>query len=152
MAHPDTRRSNMPMIDAAKRFAHRAGPWVRGPELVFGATLLIAFVAMAAGTKMLASDLVLPAASTLFFILAGLVALIAACGGCTAELVPRTRSSRIPRREFDRELRVQRGTRIIELLVVLDSEVRKRGCRRNDANFGIGPLVRRNRAKRGEGG
>src|SRR6266550_3892117 len=43
-------------------------------------------------------------------------------------------------RAFDRELRVQRGTRIIELLVVLDSEVRKRGCRTNDANFGIGPL------------
>src|SRR5436190_23008924 len=56
-------------------------------------------------------------------------------------LVPRTRSSRIPCREFDRELRVQRGTRILELLVVLDSEVRKRGCRTNDANFGIGPLV-----------
>src|SRR5436190_6118883 len=56
-------------------------------------------------------------------------------------LVPRTRSSRIPCREFDRELRVQRGTRIIELLVVLDSEGRKRGCRTNDANFGIGPLV-----------
>src|SRR5207244_9150420 len=51
-------------------------------------------------------------------------------------LVPRTRSSRISCREFDRELRVQRGTRIIELLVVLDSEVRKRGCRTNDANFG----------------
>ena len=40
-------------------------------------------------------------------------------------LVPRTRSSRISCRAFDRELRVQRGTRIIELLVVLDSEVRK---------------------------
>src|SRR5919197_2932929 len=56
------------------------------------------------------------------------------------DLVPRTRSSRISCREFDRELRVQRGTRIIELLVVLDSEVRKRGCRTYDANFGIGPL------------
>jgi hypothetical protein len=44
-------------------------------------------------------------------------------------LVPRTRSSRTSCREFDRELRVQRGTRIIELLVVFDSEVRKRGCR-----------------------
>jgi hypothetical protein len=41
-------------------------------------------------------------------------------------LVPRTRSSRMLCRAFDRELRVQRGTRIIELLVVLDSEVRKR--------------------------
>jgi hypothetical protein len=90
MAHPDTRRSNMPMTDATRRFAHRAGPWVRGPELVFGATLLIAFVAMAAGTKMLASDLVLPAASTLFFVLAGLVALIAACGRRSAEPAPVT--------------------------------------------------------------
>src|SRR5262245_43265646 len=45
-------------------------------------------------------------------------------------------------RELDRELRVQRGTRIIELLVVLDSEVRKRGVPHDDANFGIGPLVR----------
>src|SRR5437762_12803865 len=43
-------------------------------------------------------------------------------------LVPRTRSSRMSRRAFDRELRVQRGTRIIELLVVLDSEVRKRAA------------------------
>src|SRR5262249_19614739 len=43
-------------------------------------------------------------------------------------LVPRTRSSRISCDEFDRELRVQRGTRTIELLVVLDPEVRKRGC------------------------
>src|SRR5919197_6013446 len=58
-----------------------------------------------------------------------------------SELVPRTRSSRISCRAFDRELRVQRGTRIIELLVVLDSEVRKRGCRTNDANFGTGPLA-----------
>src|SRR5947208_8147542 len=63
-------------------------------------------------------------------------------------LVPRTRSSRMSCRAFDRELRVQRGTRIIELLVVLDSEVRKRGCRTNDANFGIGPLVPRTRSSR----
>src|SRR5262245_15867792 len=35
-----------------------------------------------------------------------------------AHIVPRVR------------LRVQRGTRIIELLVVLDSEVRRRGCRK----------------------
>src|SRR5262249_3556848 len=62
--------------------------------------------------------------------------------GARDELVPRTRSSRMPCREFDCELRAQRGTRIIELLVVLDSEVRKRGCRTNDANFGIGPLGR----------
>jgi hypothetical protein len=45
-------------------------------------------------------------------------------------LVPRTRDSRTSGREFDRELRVQRGTRIIELPVVLDSEVRIRTCRK----------------------
>jgi hypothetical protein len=80
----------MPMSDAARRFAHRAGPWLRGPELVFAATLLIAFVAMAAGTKVLASDLVLPATSTLFFVLAGLVALIAVCGRRTTGQAPVT--------------------------------------------------------------
>src|SRR5204862_8036292 len=87
---PDTRRSNMPMIDAAKRFAHRAGPGVRGPVLVFGGTLLITFVAMAASTKVLASDLVMPSASSLFFILAGLVALVASCGRRSAEPAPVT--------------------------------------------------------------
>src|SRR5712691_4055821 len=46
------------------------------------------------------------------------------------KLVPRTRSSRTICREYDRELRVQRGTRIMELLVVLDSEVRKSACRK----------------------
>src|SRR5438445_9936849 len=48
-----------------------------------------------------------------------------------AHVVPRVR----PRTSGSK-----RGTRIIELLVVLDSEVRKRGSRTNDANFGIGPL------------
>ncbi len=43
-------------------------------------------------------------------------------------LVPRTQSSRTMCREYDRELRVQRCTRIIELLVVLDSEARIRTC------------------------
>jgi hypothetical protein len=63
---------------------------VRGPELVFTATLVIAFVAMAAGTRILASDLVMPATSTLFFVLAGLVAVIAACRRRTAEPAPVT--------------------------------------------------------------
>ena len=56
-------------------------------------------------------------------------------------LVPRTRSSHHNCRESGCELRVQRGTRIIELLVPFDSEVRKRVCPQNDANFGIGALV-----------
>src|SRR5262249_16829016 len=56
-------------------------------------------------------------------------------------LVPRTRSSHTFCGKHDCELRVQRGTRIIELLVSLDSEFRKPGCRTNDANFGIGTLA-----------
>src|SRR5689334_25197611 len=56
-------------------------------------------------------------------------------------LVPRTRSSHRNCRESGCELRVQSGTRIIELLVPFDSEVRKRMCPQNDANFGIGALA-----------
>src|SRR5215831_10636772 len=55
-------------------------------------------------------------------------------------LVPRTRSSRTPSGKCDRELRVQRGTRIIELLVVLGFRSSHENVPRNDANFGIGPL------------
>src|SRR5262249_12913347 len=43
-------------------------------------------------------------------------------------LVPRTRSSHHYCRESDCELRVQSGTRIIELLVSFDSEVRYGAC------------------------
>src|SRR5690349_20073038 len=43
-------------------------------------------------------------------------------------LVPRTRSSHHNCRETDCELRVQSGTRIIELLVSFDSEVRYGAC------------------------
>ena len=45
-------------------------------------------------------------------------------------LVPRTRSSHHNCRESGCELRVQSGTRIIELLVPFDSEVPKRACRK----------------------
>src|SRR5690349_3675327 len=45
-----------------------------------------------------------------------------------AVLVPRTRSSHHNCRESDCELRVQSGTRIIELLVSFDSEVRFGAC------------------------
>src|SRR5262249_9843542 len=44
-------------------------------------------------------------------------------------LVPRTRSSHDNCRESDCELRVQSGTRIIDLLVSFDSEVRIGVCR-----------------------
>jgi hypothetical protein len=43
-------------------------------------------------------------------------------------LVPRTRSSHCNCRESGCELRVQSGTRIIELLVSFDSEVRFGAC------------------------
>src|SRR5262249_33248863 len=59
----------------------------------------------------------------------------------TLRLVPRTRSSRPPSGKYDRELRVQRGTRIIELLVVLGFRSSHENVPRNDANFGIGPLA-----------
>jgi tripartite-type tricarboxylate transporter receptor subunit TctC len=59
-----------------------------------------------------------------------------------AMLVPRTRSSRTPCGNRDREFRVQRGTRIIELLVVLRLQSSYLNLRRVLTNFGIGPLVR----------
>jgi hypothetical protein len=55
----------------------RASRWPRGPEVAFAGTLLIAFAGMVASTKMLPSDLVLPVVSTIFFVLACLVALVA---------------------------------------------------------------------------
>jgi tripartite-type tricarboxylate transporter receptor subunit TctC len=57
-------------------------------------------------------------------------------------LVPRTRSSRTLCGKHDRELRVQRGTRIIELLVVLRFRSSYPNVLRVLTNFGIGPLVR----------
>src|SRR5438105_15608887 len=55
--------------------------------------------------------------------------------------VPRTRSSRTSCGKCDRELRVQRGTRIIELLVVLRFRGSYMRVRQDDTNFGIAPLV-----------
>ena len=66
----------MSITNPVKRL-HRASPWMHGPELAFAGTLLIAFAAMVAGTKMLPGDLVLPVVSTIFFVLACLVALVA---------------------------------------------------------------------------
>jgi putrescine transport system substrate-binding protein len=56
-------------------------------------------------------------------------------------LVPQTRSSRTPCGKGDRELRVQRGTRFIELLVVLRFRSSHRIVPQAVASFGIGPLV-----------
>src|SRR5262245_63536449 len=70
----------MPTTNPAKPATYQAGLRARGPEITFAATVLTGFAAMAAGTAMLASDLVLPVASTLFFALALLIALIASHG------------------------------------------------------------------------
>jgi hypothetical protein len=67
----------MPTTNPAKPATYQAGPRARGPEITFAATVLTGFAAMAAGTAVLASDLVLPVASTLFFALALLAVLIA---------------------------------------------------------------------------
>src|SRR5215510_16605061 len=56
-------------------------------------------------------------------------------------LVPQTRSSRTPSGKCDRELRVQRGTRIIELLVVLRFRSSYPNALQMLTNFGIGPLA-----------
>src|SRR5215831_5951692 len=56
-------------------------------------------------------------------------------------LVPRTRSSRTPRGKCGRELRVQRGARIIELLVAPRFRSSYLNVRQVLTNFGIGPLV-----------
>src|SRR5215470_11587846 len=56
-------------------------------------------------------------------------------------LVPRTRSSRSAGGKSVRELRVQRGTRIMELLVVLGFRSSSPNVPRVLTNFGIGPLV-----------
>jgi hypothetical protein len=67
----------MPITNSAKRFGHRTGPWTRGPEVTFAAAVLTVFAALAVCTTTLPSDLVLPVISTLFFVLACLVALVA---------------------------------------------------------------------------
>src|SRR5262245_32934180 len=68
-------------------------------------------------------------------------ALLEHCLMPSYQLVPRTRSSRTSCGKFDRELRVQRGTRIIELLVVPRFRGSHRSAPQALANLGIGPLV-----------
>ena len=75
----------MPITHSAKRFARRAAPLARGPEIAFSAALLLAGAAMVASTQMLPNDFVLPVVGTLFFVLACMVALVASRGGRAAE-------------------------------------------------------------------
>jgi hypothetical protein len=67
----------MPITHSATPFGHRTGPWARGPEVTFAAAVLIVFAALAVCRTTLPSDLVLPVISTLLFVLASLVALVA---------------------------------------------------------------------------
>jgi hypothetical protein len=69
----------MPITNSATRFGPRTGAWTRGPEITFAAAVLIVFAALAVCSTALPSDLVLPVISTLLFILASLVALVATC-------------------------------------------------------------------------
>jgi hypothetical protein len=67
----------MSITQPTKRLAQQAAPSAHGPEIAFAVTLLLAGVAIVAAMQMLPGDFVLPVVSTLFFILAGLVALVA---------------------------------------------------------------------------
>jgi hypothetical protein len=60
-----------------RRFAHRSRAGSYGPPVAFGVTVLTAFAALLAATVALPQDAVWPALSTLFFVLAVLVALLA---------------------------------------------------------------------------
>ncbi len=67
----------MAITNPAKRFVRRSDPWAVGPQITFAAAVLTAFAALAVAATTQPSDLVLPLVSTLFFVLAGLVTLVA---------------------------------------------------------------------------
>jgi peptidoglycan/LPS O-acetylase OafA/YrhL len=78
----------MAITHSVKDFARRSGPWMLGPPVTFAVVLLIAFAVLVVSTTMLPSDLVFPLTSTLLFVLAGLVALVAWSRGRPSEQVP----------------------------------------------------------------
>ena len=67
------RRRNIAISGPAKRSAHRSRLADLGPPVTFAATVLAAFAAMA----LLPGNWVMPAISTLFLVLAALIALVA---------------------------------------------------------------------------
>jgi high-affinity Fe2+/Pb2+ permease len=67
----------MAITHPAKDFARRSAPGTHGPQITFAVAVLIAFAVLAISTTMLPSDFVFPFTSTLLFVLAGLVALVA---------------------------------------------------------------------------
>jgi hypothetical protein len=75
----------MPITQPAKRLVQRAAPSARGPEIAFAVTLLLAGAAMTVSMQTLPGDFVLPVVSTLFFVLACVVALVATLSARAAE-------------------------------------------------------------------
>ena len=75
----------MLIISPAKRLGQRSRPGTRGPEVTFTAAVVTAFAALAACAAMFPADIVLPAVSTLLFVMACLVALVAWRSGHTRE-------------------------------------------------------------------
>jgi hypothetical protein len=78
----------MAITHPAKNFARRSSPWMLGPQVTFAVVLLIAFAVLEVSTTMLPSDFVVPLTSTLLFVLAGLVALVAWSRGRPSEQAP----------------------------------------------------------------
>ena len=95
----------MAITNPAKRLMHRSGPSALGPQVTFAAAVLTAFAALAVATTTLPSDLVLPVVSTLFFILAGLVALVAWSRGRAIRARPVDLLGRCRRAHLHRNLR-----------------------------------------------
>jgi hypothetical protein len=75
----------MALTSPARRLPHHRGRPVHGPEIAFAASMLVALTALGASTIMLPRDLVFPILSTVFFILAGSVALAATIRGRAPE-------------------------------------------------------------------
>ena len=75
----------MAITHPAKNFARRSDPWTLGPQVTFAVALLIAFAVLAISTTTLPTDFVFPLTSTLLFVLAGLVALVAWSRGRPSE-------------------------------------------------------------------
>jgi hypothetical protein len=67
----------MANLDHARRLAPQSRPGGFGPALTFGATVLLALCGLIVATAALPRDFALAATSSLFFVFAALVALVA---------------------------------------------------------------------------
>jgi hypothetical protein len=68
---------NMAARNPTHRYTRTDRPSDHGPALTFAATVLLAFSALAAATAIMPRDAILPAISALFFLFAGVTALVA---------------------------------------------------------------------------